>query len=294
MMNHPLEREDGRELNSLSIYLREIGETPLLTAKEERALARRVRKGDKAAKEHMIRANLRLVVRLARDYANQGLPLEDLIAEGNVGLMRAVEKFDPKHNVKLSTYASLWIKQSMRRALSNQSKTIRLPVHVVDRVAHMKRVERKLADELGRVPTDEELSDSMGVPPRKLAQLKQSSLPTYSLDAVVGEDGETSMGSLIADEKAGDPFEVFREKSTREDLKGLLNDLDERERTIVVKRFGLDQSEPMTLDMVGRQLKVTRERIRQIQDEALLKLRRKLKELEKERLLPVPPAVEWN
>jgi len=292
MKLNPELREESRESGSLDLYLREIGATPLLKREEELALAHRVRKGDEAARDHMVRANLRLVVRLARDYLNQGLPLEDLIAEGNIGLMKAVERFDPKHGVKLSTYAAWWIKQSIRRALSNQSKTIRLPVHIVDKLGHIRKAERKLSEELGREPTDEEISDEMGLPLEKLSQLRRASLPTSSLDAMVGEDGETALGELIADEGAQDPALFAQDKGSRQDLEEMLSELNERERAIVVKRFGLNQSEPMTLEMVGKELKVTRERIRQIQNDAIVKLRRKMKE--RETLLPEPTDVLLN
>ncbi len=258
---------------SLKIYLREIAEVPLLTREEELKLARRVRKGDPKARIHMIRANLRLVVKIAHDYAHLGLPIQDLISEGNIGLMKAVERFDPKRGVKLSTDAAWWIKQSIKRALANQSKTIRLPVHVVDKLSRMRRVSAKLADVLGREPTDEELSEEMGVPRYKIAQLRVVSLRPSSLDAPMGDDDHSAFGDIVADDAALDPSEVLRDKTLRREVMEMLEELDERERAIITTRFGLDGSTPMTLEMIGRKFKVTRERIRQIQNLALHKIR---------------------
>lgn len=266
------------EEGSLKIYLREIVQTALLTRKEEIALAKRVRKGDAAARTHMIQANLRFVVKIAHDYANYGLPIEDLISEGNIGLMKAVERFDPNRGVKLSTYAAWWIKQSIKRALANQSKTIRLPVHVVDKLSRIRKAATKLADVLGREPSDEELAEDMGIPQHKISHLRTVSLRPSSLDAPVGDDDRAAFGDIVADEAALDPSEMFRDKALRRDVLEMIDELDERERSILVARFGLDGAKPLTLEVIGRKLKVTRERIRQIQNLALRKIRAMLQQ----------------
>ena len=191
--------------SGIKIYLREIGQTPLLTREEEVKLARRIKRGDQAARQQMIKANLRLVVKIAHDYSSYGLPLLDLISEGNIGLMKAVERFDPKKGGKLSTYAAWWIKQSIKRALANQSKTIRLPVHLVDKIARMRRVALQLAEEFGREPTDEELAEELSMTPAKISQLRTAAIRPASLDASVGQDEDSaSLGDMIGDESA--PF----------------------------------------------------------------------------------------
>ena len=272
--------------SSLKLYLREISKTPLLTPDEEVELAKRIKKGDKEARSHMIRANLRLVVKIAQDYAGYGLPISDLISEGNIGLMKAVERFDPKKGGKLSTYAAWWIKQSIKRALANQSKTIRLPVHMVDKIAKMRRISTMLAEALGREPTDEELADEIGLPRRKLAMLKQASQRPTSLDAPINEGEATEYGEIIGDERAVNPLEMLSDKNLQSQLDGLLSVLDERERKIIDERFGLTGKKPMTLEEVGRQFGVTRERIRQLQNSALTKMRRALRK--KEKPMPKP------
>ncbi len=262
--------DDG---GSLKIYLREIAEVPLLSREEEADLARRIKKGDAKARTHMIRANLRLVVKIAHDYSNIGLPIQDLISEGNIGLMKAVERFDPKHGVKLSTYAAWWIKQSIKRSLANQAKTIRLPVHVVDKLSRMRRVSNQLSEVLGREPTDDELAEEMGIPVHKISQLKTVSLRPSSLDAPMGDEDKASFGDIVADEAMLDPSEMFRDKALRKDIVDLMDELDERERAIISNRFGMDGSKPVTLEEIGAKFHVTRERVRQIQNIALRKLR---------------------
>jgi RNA polymerase primary sigma factor len=264
----------------LRIYLREIGRTPLLTREEEVALAERIRDGDLNARTHMIKANLRLVVKIAMDYANYGLPLLDLISEGNIGLMKAVERFDPHRGAKLSTYAAWWIKQSIKRSLANQSKTIRLPVHMVDKISKMRRLAVALANELGREATDEELAEEIGIDRAKLAILKTASLAPASLDAPISDDDSTEFGERIGDEKAQSPLELLTHKNMHNQLDGLLSGLDERERRIIDARFGLNGEEPKTLEMVGQEFAITRERIRQLQNIALKKLRRALQKRE--------------
>lgn len=264
----------------IKIYLREIGKTALLTREEEVELADRIKNGDKEARAHMIKANLRLVVKIAQDYANYGLPLLDLISEGNIGLMKAVERFDPNKGGKLSTYAAWWIKQSIKRALANQSKTIRLPVHMVDKISKMRRVAMVLSEELGREPTDEELSEEIGIDRAKLSHLKAAAQRPASLDAPIGEDDGTQFGEIIGDEKAQTPLELLSHKNMHMQLDDLLEVLDERERKIVDARFGLGGEKPKTLEEVGREFGVTRERIRQLQNIALKKLRRALQKKE--------------
>jgi len=268
--------------SGIKIYLREIGQTPLLTREEEVKLARKIKRGDQAARQHMIKANLRLVVKIAHDYSNYGLPLLDLISEGNIGLMKAVERFDPKKGGKLSTYAAWWIKQSIKRALANQSKTIRLPVHLVDKIARMRRVAMQLAEEFGREPTDEELGEELNMAPAKIAQLRTAAIRPASLDANVGQDDDgASLGDLIGDENASTPSELFSDKNLRKSVMDLLHVLDERELKIITMRFGLDGKKEMTLEEVGRKFKVTRERIRQLQNIALRKVKRALDKQDK-------------
>jgi RNA polymerase primary sigma factor len=266
---------------SFKIYLREIMQTPLLTAQQEIELAARIKKGDQKARVWMIKANLRLVVKIAHDYSNFGLPLLDLISEGNIGLMKAVERFDPAKGGKLSTYGAWWIKQSIKRALANQSKTIRLPVHLIDKLYKLYRATLTMSEELGREPTDEELSEEIGISSAKLSQLKIVSIRPSSLDAPLSDDDSTAFGEIVGDEDAQTPFELFRDKNMRDELSELLEVLDHRERTIIFKRFGLDGCKPKTLEEVGKNFGVTRERIRQLQNIALVKLRRALAKREK-------------
>lgn len=282
------EADDVRDLPSserstLKVYLQEIGRTPLLKPAEETALARRILKGDRAARDHMIRANLRLVVKIANDYSNFGLPVQDLISEGNIGLVKAVERFDPDKGGKLSTYAAWWIKQSIKRALANQSKTIRLPVHLVDKIAKMRRTAAALAEEFGREPTDEELAYEVGMPVNKVAHLKSVSVRPSSLDAPVGEGDGTELGELIGDENGINPFEELRDKALKNDLHQFLEDLEPREAEIIRLRFGLDGENEKTLEEVGEIFGVTRERVRQLQNIALTKMRRALIENERQR-----------
>lgn len=262
--------------SGFQLYLRQIAQYPLITPEQEVRLAAKIRRGDRKAKAEMIRANLRLVVKIAHDYAHLGLPLLDLISEGNIGLMKAVERFDPKKGGKLSTYASWWIKQAIKRALANQAKTIRLPVHLVDKIARMRRVTGKMAEELGRDPTDEELAEEIGMTSAKIAQLKRVAIRPTSLDQPIGEDETTQLGEIVGDEAAEDPFESLRDKDLREEVGELLETLDDRERRILNHRFGLDGREPKTLEEVGAKFGVTRERIRQLQNIALCKLRKAL------------------
>src|SRR6202047_1317002 len=264
----------------IKIYLREIGRIQLLTPQEEVDLAARIKKGDREARAQMIEANLRLVVKIAHDYAHLGLPLLDLVSEGNIGLMKAVERFDPAKGGKLSTYAAWWIKQSIKRALANQSKTIRLPVHLVDKISKMNRVASQMSEELGREPTNDELAEEVGLSPRTVSQLRTASIRPSSLDAPISDDDSTEFGEIVGDEEAQTPFELLRDKNLRNEVGGLLDVLDDRGRKIIFQRFGLDGGKPKTLEEVGKKFGVTRERIRQLQNIALAKLRRALSKKE--------------
>jgi RNA polymerase primary sigma factor len=263
------------------LYLRQIAQYPLLTPEREIELAAKIKKGNLEAKAEMIRANLRLVVKIARDYANLGLPVLDLISEGNIGLVKAVERFDPAKGGKLSTYGSWWIKQSIKRALANQGKTIRLPVHLVDKIAKIRRVGAGLSDELGREATDEEIAEEVGMNASKVTQLKQAAIRPASLDAPVGEEDSTEFGELVGDVAAVDPFESLSDKNMQVEVGELLGQLDDREKKIINARFGLDGSDPITLEEVGDKFGVTRERIRQLQNIALGKLRKALNKRER-------------
>jgi RNA polymerase primary sigma factor len=275
---------DPLERSGLQLYLQEIAKTPLLTIAEEVQLARRIRRGDRAARNHMIKANLRLVVKIAHDYKDFGLPLLDLISEGNIGLIKAVERFDPRKGGKLSTYAAWWIKQSIKRALANQSKTIRLPVHLVDKISKMRRAAMALAEEFGREPTDEEVAMELGIPTNKVAHLKSVSIRPTSLDAPIGEDGDSAtFGDIVGDENATSPYENVREHNLKSDLNGMINSLDRREADILRMRFGLDGHDELTLEEVGKKFKVTRERVRQLQNLALQKIRRLMAKNEAQR-----------
>ena len=271
----PAEKPAPSDRSHLQLYLQEIGKTPLLTPDEEVKLANRIQKGDKAARDHMISANLRLVVKIAMDYKDSGLPLLDLISEGNIGLVKAVERFDPSKGGKLSTYAAWWIKQSIKRALANQSKTIRLPVHLVDKIAKMRRTALALTEELGREPTDEEIDIELQIPTNKVAHLKSDSVRPASLDAPIGDDGDsTTFGEIVGDENAVTPLDSLKDRSEKSDLYAMVNELEPREAEILRHRFGLDGYDELTLEEVGQKFNVTRERIRQLQNIALSKMRK--------------------
>jgi RNA polymerase primary sigma factor len=265
---------------AIKLYLREIGQVKLLTPQEEIDLAARIKKGDKKAREQMIKANLRLVVKIARDYEGIGLPLLDLISEGNIGLMKAVERFDPAKGGKLSTYGSWWIKQSIKRALANQSKTIRLPVHLVDKISKMRRTSMRLQEELGREPTDDELGEELGTTASRVAQMRMAAIRPASLDAPIGDEDSNNFAEVVQDESADTPYEQLEEKTVTRMLQEMVKTLDPREATILRSRFGLDGGSQKTLEEVGEKFGVTRERVRQIQNIALRKLRKMIEKME--------------
>jgi RNA polymerase primary sigma factor len=265
------------------LYLKEIGQTPLLTIEEENYLAARIKKGDKAARERMIKANLRLVVKIARDYEGYGVPLLDLISEGNIGLMKGVERFDPTKGAKLSTYSAWWIKQAIKRALANQGKTIRLPVHVVDKLFHIRRAEARLQEAFGREATDDEIAAELDTTSDKIRELRTASQRPASLEAPLGYDSDNRVADVVADENAEDPYDELEGKANTAMLREVMKDLDPREVTILRYRFGLDGDDEKTLEEVGRKFGLTRERIRQIQEIALKKLRKKIEKLEQQR-----------
>jgi len=260
----------------LRVYMNEIAKTDLLSQEDEIQLAERVMNGDAAARDLMIRANLRLVVKIAKDYSKYGLPLADLISEGNIGLMKAVEKYDPEKGGKLSPYAAWWIKQAIKRALSNQSKTVRLPVHMVDKIARLRKITASLSEELNREPTDDELTEILGIPRKKLALLKQAAMRPTSMDAPMADDNSTTFSETVQDSNAVDPFEALTAKEMHGELENLLELLDQRETKIIGARFGLNGKKPLTLEEISRDFGVTRERIRQVQNIALSKMRRAL------------------
>jgi RNA polymerase primary sigma factor len=266
--------------SSLQLYLREIGQVKLLTPQEEFELAARIKKGDKKAREQMIKANLRLVVKIARDYENIGLPLLDLISEGNIGLMKAVERFDPTKGAKLSTYGSWWIKQAIKRALANQSKTIRLPVHLLDKISKMRKASLRLQEELGREPTDEELGAELGIAPSRVFHMRMAALRPAPLNGPIGDEESTHIADVVQDDNADTPYEQLEEKTATRILGDLVKTLSPREIAILRARFGLDGGSPEKLEEVGQKLGVTRERVRQIQNIALRKLRRMMERIE--------------
>lgn len=265
-------RDEGVQ-SSLDIYFREIDQTPLLTAEKERALAIRIREeGNSEARDEMVRANLRLVVNIARSYAGKGLSLPDLIEEGNLGLLRAVEGFDPSMNTRFSTYASYWIKQAIRRALVNTAKTIRIPVHMVELLAKWHRASLQLQDKLGRTPTPEEIARLVGLPKKKLASIQKAIKVSTLGPQPESSDDNWSMGDMVMDARSKAPDSDLLEVDDRQHVLALLSKMDPREATVLRMRFGLDDEEPKTLKEIGERLGLTRERVRQIESEALQKL----------------------
>jgi len=260
-------------LDSLRLYLRSIGRVGLLTPGQEVSLAARIERGDMAAKQHMIEANLRLVVSIAKGYMGRGLSFLDLIQEGSLGLIRAVEKFDHRRGYKFSTYATWWIRQAVTRAIADKARTIRVPVHMAERITKLGRLERQLVQQLGREPTGEELAAALDLPVREVTELKRIAQSPISLERPVGEEDEAELGDLIEDESSVSPLDQTLDNVRRETLTRVLAALGERERSVLVMRFGLDGEEPRTLEEVGHTFGVTRERIRQIETQTLRKLK---------------------
>ena len=263
--------------DSVRLYLREIGKIPLLSAEEEMDLARRIIEGDKKAKDKMAEANMRLVVSIAKRYSGRGLDFLDLIQEGNTGLLRAVEKFDPDKGFKFSTYATWWIRQAITRAIADQARTIRIPVHMVETINKLLRTQRRMTQELNREPTIEELSKELDMEPEKIEYVIKIKQDISSLDAGVGRDGEDDdsvLQDFIVDEDTVSPEDSASNQLLKEQVQEILSSLSDREQKIVRMRFGLDNGKNHTLEEVGQEFAVTRERIRQIEAKALAKLRK--------------------
>ena len=260
--------------DSVRMYLREIGKIPLLSTEEEIKLAKRIEKGDVLAKKQLAEANLRLVVSITKKYIGRGLSLLDLIQEGNTGLMRAVEKFDYKKGFKFSTYATWWIRQAITRAIADQARTIRIPVHMIETINKLIRVERQLVQDLGREPTPEEIAQEMGLDVDKVEHIIKISQETVSLEAPVGEEEDSKLGDFIEDTKHISPEESTAQQLLRDKIKEFLGELQPREQKILKMRFGLEDGRTHTLEEVGQEFGVTRERIRQIEAKALSKLKK--------------------
>jgi RNA polymerase primary sigma factor len=259
-------------LDSLRLYLREIGKVPLLTADQEISLAKRIERGDMNAKQHMIEANLRLVVSIAKGYLGRGLSFLDLIQEGSLGLIRAVEKFDYRKGFKFSTYATWWIRQAVTRAIADKARTIRIPVHMVEKLNKVVHIERQLVQRLGREPLPEEIADELDIAPDEVREILRMAQLPISLEKPIGEEEDSSLGDFVPDEQAESPFDTASLSLRREDVELALASLPERERRVIELRYGLDGSQPCTLEEVGRAFGVTRERIRQIENNTLKKL----------------------
>ena len=254
-------------------YLKEIGSIPLLSAQEEYDLARKKAEGDPDAQKQLVEANLRLVVSIAKHYTGRGMSFLDLVQEGNIGLMRAVEKFDYTKGYRLSTYATWWVKQAITRALADQSRTIRLPVHMVETVNRIRRAQRNLSVSLGREPSVDELAENLGMTRRRVTELLQASGDTVSLETPVGDEDGSSLGDFVADDSNESTEDKAESFLLREEIDEMLKGLSPREREVIILRFGLETGKPMTLEEVGKRFNVTRERIRQIETAALRKLR---------------------
>ena len=260
-------------LDSLRLYLRSIGRVDLLTAGEEIALAKRIERGDMAAKRHMVEANLRLVVSIAKGYLGRGLSFLDLIQEGSLGLIRAVEKFDYRRGYKFSTYATWWIRQAVTRAIADKARTIRIPVHMVEKLNRVTHVERQLVQSMGREPEPSEIAAELDITVREVRDILRVAQMPISLEKPVGDEEESELGDFVADDRTEEPFDSATERIQREDIQKALDALPERERQVIELRYGLRGHEPLTLEEVGRAFGVTRERIRQIENNTLKKLK---------------------
>ena len=259
--------------DSLRLYLREISRIPLLNASNEARYAERAERGEKEARDHLIEANLRLVVSIAKKYVGQGLSLEDLIGEGNIGLIRAVTKFDYKKGFRFSTYATWWIKQAITRSILEGTRVVRLPVYIMEEVMRVKRTTRQLYQEMGREPTSEDIGERLSMPPERVSELLIWAEKVFSLDAPLSEEEENTLGDIIEDVRERGPSEITDQHLLREEIRKVLNQLTLRERQVIELRFGLVDDHDHTLEEVGKKLKVTRERVRQIEERAIRKLR---------------------
>jgi len=275
------ESSEARSETIITLYMREIGRVKLLTRKEEIELAARIKKGDTEAREQMIKANLRLVVKIAQNYEGIGMPLLDLISEGNIGLMRAVERFDPGKGAKLSAYSAWWIKHAILQALANQSKITRVPVHVMEKLGKMRRVAVRLREELGHDPTDEELAAELETTASRIASMRMAVVEPVSLDAETNSEGSRSYAEAIADERAETPCQQLENKTHRAMLRKIIDTLTGREQAVLYSRFGLNGHDPKNLEEVGKELNITDERVRQIQNAAFVKLRHRIKNFER-------------
>lgn len=265
--------ESSNISDPVRMYLKEIGRIPLLNRTEEIDLAQRNEADDAKAKQHLIDANLRLVVSIAKKYIGRGMTFLDLIQEGNKGLIRAVEKYNWRKGFKFSTYATWWIRQAITRAIADQARTIRIPVHMVETINKLMRISRQLMQELGREPTPEEIAETMEIDPERVREILKISQKTTSLETPIGEDGDSYLGDFIADDAQLSPYDATANRMLKEDIERVLHTLTDREAKVVRMRFGLNSSRPMTLEEVGKKFGVTRERIRQIEAKALRKLR---------------------
>ena len=271
--NIPDESKDMSVNDNVRMYLKEIGKISLLSLEEEQELSKRVAEGDEKAKNILAESNLRLVVSIAKRYVGRGLLFLDLIQEGNIGLMKAVEKFDYGKGYKFSTYATWWIRQAITRALADQARTIRVPVHMVETINKMARIERQMTLELNREPTDQELSKKMGLSVEKIAEIRKISQDPVSLETPIGEEDDSHLGDFLADERTMSPEDFATYEILKDELRQVLNTLTTREKEVLELRFGLFDGSSHTLEEVGKKFKVTRERIRQIEAKALRKLR---------------------
>ena len=274
-----------RSSDPIRLYLRDIRQIPLLTPEKERELAKRVKKGNAKARKELIKANLRLVVSIAKRYENIGLPFLDLVEEGNIGLMKAVERYDISKGCKISTYASWWIRQSILRGLANQGKTIRVPVYMVEKLSALKKVVRELTQKKKRPPTSQDLADELDIPLEKITEIQNAAVFPASLNSLMGEDGTDELIDIIENKQASDPTQEVEVMFLKDEIESLLNELTPRESDILKMRFGIEDGENLTLEEIGSKYKITRERVRQIEQAAVKKLRKKIAEKKEDWLI---------